>query len=1302
MADKIDISSITKFDGRNYHQWMFQLKCALRAKGLYGMVDGTSAAPAPAQRQELETWLRKDAQAMFTVTSAMDLSQIALVENCETSKEMIDKLNAIYKQTSEVNKLMAHESFHQYKMQPNDSIAKHIAKIENLAQQIKDCGDDISDTAIVTKILSTLPQTYRNVRQAWLSMDETKQTIKNLTVRLLDEERSMNAMQEEDTALAAMVKQKHQKEKDNKKRFPYNCYNCNRRGHMAKDCRAPKQVNNKNNETAFVIQNEECNSVTNSDEHWILDSGASAHMTSRKEYFAKLEILNSPLNVILGNSKSLEVQGKGTVNIEKFINGNWYSSTINDVLYVPSLTKNLLSEGVLTQKGMKIIKESNKASIYLNNQLVACAVQQESNKLYKMLFRTKYQETSELNVTEKHSSLKTWHERLGHINVQYLKEMVKKNLVDGVKMSEFDNFDCEDCIFGKQHRKTFKNSIRPRKSAPGELVYSDLCGPFQTPSASGARYMLLFKDSFTGYLVAYFIKNKYNTLDCFTEYNNKVKTRFGHSVMALHVDNGREYINSEFNIYLKKEGIELETTAPYTPEQNGRSERENRTIIEKVRTLLISASAPHYLWAEAANTIVYLLNRTPSKQSQKTPLEDWTGEKPYLGHAKIFGCVAYAHQPDQRRTKLEPKSKKLIFVGYDKNSTNYRLLDPITRKITVSCNVIFIEKCMGFQKEQNRAHRTVPVLIEFESDTENDFENQNLDQEQEDEIDNNQLIESDSESENIGNINNNIEPEITVNTPPPPSLRPSRSIKPPQRFENYELNLVEVNIPNSYEEAVTGSNAEEWKNAIKKEIQALNENKTWILQDLPDGKKAIESKWVFRVKDENQNKPARYKARLCAKGFAQQKGIDYTEIFSPTTRYDTIRVLLSVAANKSYIIKQFDIKTAFLYGDLAEEIYMQVPEGFSTTDNKVCRLLKSLYGLKQSPRCWNQKFNCVLTQFGFEQFDSDKCVYRGSVHGDLVLLVIYVDDGLLLSPSENALKIVLAKLQTNFEVKVCKVNNFVGLEIVQEEDYIFIHQENYINKLIEKFGMKEANPVDIPADPNQDLTGNQTDELFDGPYREVVGSLIFAAIVSRPDIAYAVGVVSRFLNNPTNAQWNAVKRILKYLKRTASYGIKYTKQENCELEGFCDSDYAADKETRRSVTGYVFKVSDGPITWCSKRQQGVSLSTTEAEYVAACQATKEAIWLRRLMHEIGINFDSPTNIYIDNQSAIRLIHNPEFHSRSKHIDIKYHFIREKYQSCEIEPKYVNTKNQEADILTKALPREHFQNLRCKMGLQNLF
>lgn len=1284
---------INKFSGKNYNQWRFQMRCLLTSKGIYGHVTGDDVKPAN-QGKNLDAWLKADGHAMFLLSSALDYSQITLIENCTSAKEILEKLDTIFIQTNNTNKMIVHDRFHQYQMNPSDTVAQHIAKIENLAQQIKNVGESITDIAIMTKILSSLPQKFRNVRQAWLSLAEEKQTINNLTARLLDEEANLTEVEKNDSALMASSNNNHarykprkfnnfNKQNQNRQNNYQVCYNCRIPGHIARNCRRPKsnssgnRPNSSNNHqgyhtTAFNVT--ELNYSSNLEDSWIMDSGASAHMSFRREYFASLDTSSDFGCVLLGNQESLKVEGKGVVKIEKYINGKWYDSTINNVLYVPKLTRNLFSEGVITQKAMKIIKQNDTVEIYDSKGLVASAVR-ESNNLCRLLFRTKI---NEANVTV-NNSLKRWHERLGHINIKTIKELSNKRLVPDLNFTDKDNFFCEACAYGKQHRLPFKNNLK-RDLKPGELIYSDLCGPMSTPSVQGARYILLFKDGFSSYRVVYFLKHKSDTLDCFKNYSNLVKNKFEKNIKVLHIDNGSEYCNTDFKNYLSDMGIELETTAPYTPQQNGRSERELRTIMESVRSMLYAKKLPQYLWAEAVNTAVYILNRSTSSQvPNTTALELWSKLKPSLSHARIFGSSCYSLVPDQRRKKLDPKSKKLILVGYEGNSCNYRLFDAETRKITVSRNVIFNE-----DEEVKFNEKIMPISLEevFNEDIEEDLiepvvEDEGINQDVvQEEIPNEDAVEAEE-----GHYN----------------LRRRDTIQAPLRY----VFLAELCVPQNYEEAMNSGESKQWSAAIKDELDSLDKNEVWKVTKLPPGRKPIDSKWVFKLKTKANGEIDRFKARLCAKGFAQKQGIDYKETFSPTTRYDSIRVLLALAAKYNYKMMQFDVKTAFLYGELEEEIYMLPPKGTYINGSSVCKLQKSLYGLKQASRNWNLKFDNFLKQFGLNQCEADKCVYRGTIKGAVVLLILYVDDGLVLSSDQNAMDSVLNDLKQKFEISVGVVSNFVGLEINRlKNGSIFIHQTKYVNEILKRFGFSEISPNSVPADPQASLSVENEGLLDEGevPYREVVGSLIFAAIVSRPDISYAVGVASRYLAKHSMVQWNGVKRILKYLRGTANYGILYKSNSSCEITGYCDSDFAGDVSTRKSTTGYNFMLCDGVVTWNSQRQSSVCLSTTEAEYVAAAHAAKEAIWLRQLLRDLGETIREPTLLYVDNQSAIRLIQNPEFHKRTKHIDIKFHFIREKVKDRDIEVQYIPSKLQIADIFTKALPKDAFHNLCVKMGM----
>ncbi|CAK1579065.1 unnamed protein product [Parnassius mnemosyne] len=474
----------------------------------------------------------------------------------------------------------------------------------------------------------------------------------------------------------------------------------------------------------------------------------------------------------------------------------------------------------------------------------------------------------------------------------------------------------------------------------------------------------------------------------------------------------------------------------------------------------------------------------------------------------------------------------------------------------------------------------------------------------------------------------------------------------PRNNRRFEANLVELSLPRTYDEAIQSPQKNEWSQAIREELSAHEENNTWSAVTRA-GQRTLTTKWVFAIK-KNEDNQTRYKACRCARGFTQIKDVDYQEIFSPTTRYDSIRIILSIAAKYKLEIQQFDVKTAFLNGYLEENIFIEVPEGVILDKSYVLKLNKSLYGLKQASRCWNKRFTEFLMKYGFVQSQAGNCIFIGVFNKIKVILIIYVDDALVISSSKQLIQEIIEFLKQAFKIKVMPLRYFVGMEIERINNCIHIHQRDYIEQIIERFCMTNATPTSTPADVNVIMTKNEDENIINFPYRELIGSLLFLCSVSRPDISFAVNVLSKL--------------------------------------SYSDSDYASDVDTRKSTTGYIFMMNGGPITWSSQKQKTIALSTTEAEFVAACEAAKEMIWLRQLMLDLGENCKCVT-MFIDNQSAIKLINNPVYHKRTKHIDVKYYFIREKVELGMIKINYVPSKNQFADILTKALSTQTFTYIR---------
>ena len=522
-------------------------------------------------------------------------------------------------------------------------------------------------------------------------------------------------------------------------------------------------------------------------------------------------------------------------------------------------------------------------------------------------------------------------------------------------------------------------------------------------------------------------------------------------------------------------------------------------------------------------------------------------------------------------------------------------------------------------------------------------------------------------------------------------------------FRAFTSNITEIQVPRDIQEAFKYP---KWKAAVDEEVRALAKNGTWEITDLPRGKKPVGCKWIFTVKYKADGNVDRYKARLVAKGFTQSYGIDYQETFAPVAKLNTVRVLLSLAANLDWSLHQLDVKNAFLNGDLEEEVYMDIPAGLETTSNfnKVCRLRKSLYGLKQSPRAWFERFTKVVKGYGFVQCQSDHTLFvKHFPERKLAILIVYVDDIILTGNHEGKIDLLKKLLTKEFEIKdLGNLKYFLGMEIARSKKGIAVSQRKYVLDLLNETGMLGCKPAKTPMDSTVKLEESDGSPPVDkGRYQRLVGKLIYLSH-TRPDIGFSVSMVSQFMNNPTEKHMTAVTRILRYLKMTPGKGLFFQRTTKKEIEIFSDADWASSVTDRRSTSGYCSFVWGNLVTWRSKKQSVVARSSAEAEFRAMAQGICEGIWLNRLLEELRVLSKHPLVLYCDNQAAISIAKNPVHHDRTKHVEIDRHFIKEKIEEGFFKVSFIPTNCQTADILTKALARVNHEDLTEKLGMINIY
>jgi hypothetical protein len=503
--------------------------------------------------------------------------------------------------------------------------------------------------------------------------------------------------------------------------------------------------------------------------------------------------------------------------------------------------------------------------------------------------------------------------------------------------------------------------------------------------------------------------------------------------------------------------------------------------------------------------------------------------------------------------------------------------------------------------------------------------------------------------------------------------------------------------PRHYSEAVRRLDSADWHSAMQTEFDSLMKNHTWGEPvELPPGANLIGCGWVYKTKRGKDGSITKHKARLVARGNRQRYGIDYEETYAPVARYASIRCVLAIVAHYDLELHQMDVKSAYLNGDLQETIYMRQPEGYvqKGKESLVLKLHKSLYGLKQAGRTWNTKMDSTLKSHGFTALDADQCIYIRRQHSIFLLVSLYVDDLLIACNQLVELKLFKQQLTSEFDMEDLGEASFVlGIEIVRDRATraLTIRQGAYTRALIQRHGMEDCNAVAHPMLEGAKLKqfdGQATDSAI-REYQSMIGGIMWAAVCTRPDIAFAAARLSQYASNPSKEHRQAVIRVLRYLKGTPDHGITYRSIEPSTaqptLMAYCDSDWAQDLDTRRSVTGYAFLLCGAVISWQSKRQHTVTLSSVEAEYQAAVQAAKEAIWWRRFLTALGHDMSDPTILRSDSQGSIQLIKNgASGHDRTKHVETWHHFLTELAERNIIKMHHVGTADMAADILTKGL------------------
>ena len=1062
------------------------------------------------------------------------------------------------------------------------------------------------------------------------------------------------------------------------------------------------------------------NTDTIDDHTWIGDTGASTHMTNDDQGMYDCEKVDKQF-INVGNGEKLKVvkRGKKRCTIEQK-GGQVVHVVLENVNYVPKLTYNLfsitqtLNKGwKITNDGVKIILTQGRTQIKFDRTFKCPTGQLIGIRMRPMI------ELVNIGKLNNGNTLNDWHQKLSHACEAVTKETAKK-MKWKVTTDKLD--PCVACMKGKFKQTKISKTTNNKAKESGERLFIDISSMNST-SLGGSRYMALVVDDFSGYEWGIFLKNKSDLHKQVIPLLKKLRTQ-KKPTKYIRCDNAGENVTLQKKCLEENLDIQFEFTAPYSPQYNGRVERPFADIWNKVRTSLIAAGIPKekgkLVWTECASTVVKINNILIKRPGEKSASERMFKNTPaYAEKLRTFGEIAIIRNNTKIKSKLESRGIEAMFVGYpdDHHHDVYRFLNMKTGKIVLSRNYQWTNKSYG----EFRKTDTVKESYEMEMNEKKvRFDEDNLEAE----------IPSTNHHqpptrENDDGTNMQRPPKIpreimNLNT----SYNNASELymeDVSRQFAGFALSGEEVKSypdePSAFQEAWHHPDPVEWegwRTAIRKEFHDMIRMKVWRRikrRDIPSDRRVIGSKWVFKRK-----RDGRFRARLCGLGYTQIAGIDFTANHAPVVNDVSFRIMLVLKLMMRWSTAMIDVSVAFLNGEMEELIFMELPEGLDMMngadqdDEDDCVILdKCIYGTVQAARQWSKKFRKKLMELGFDVSMIDPCIMIRQNESGTVLLSIYVDDVCLIG-DKTAIDEAIKEIEKEFDIrKEGPLQDYLGCIIEFGDDEATIYQPHILKKLREKFHdiTKNLKHVKTPSPPgsilkrpteNEVKLCNKRQEL----YRSGVGTLLYLTKQTRPDIANSVREHSKMMDGATKTHFESLLRLIKYVLETQDQKLQFklkrskVKENLFYIVGYSDSDYASDKDNRRSITGMVIYLCGIPIAWKSKGQKAVTLSSTEAEYYALSELCSELIFIKHILEFVGVEIEFPIVARVDNVGAMFLSNNHALSQRTKHISTRQHFIRQFIEDGIIKVIFVRSKSNDSDLFTKNLSKELFNKHKNKI------
>jgi transposase InsO family protein len=951
------------------------------------------------------------------------------------------------------------------------------------------------------------------------------------------------------------------------------------------------------------------------------------------------------------------------------------------------------------------------------------------------------------------------HFSLGHPPLQDMQQQVRKGACPGMfsaaarrYLLSLANLPCAACAQARLTKSSVPKRADPRllghNQRDGARIASDAAGPFAASRYKHYRYFVVFVHKRTRFSWVGFMRNRSDIFDLIKRQKLIWDAALKEELVFFISDNAKEYTSEALRDWFLVEKVQQRFSCPDSSAQNGMAERYIRTLRERAHAMMAHSGVPDNLWAEAVRHANDVLNHTPRESfGGLTPHQHLVGSRGvdvFRQRCVPFGSLVLSLLPDKQRVKFADKTRNCIFLGIsDEHKDGHRLLHMSTNQVVISRSFNVFIDVFPFSTTNGVLPRNAPPAAVLDSAQDLPPDGPALDRDP-------------ALGSGVGAVDPVVGSGVPAAQPaqPAPERRSRRVTAKPFVFDDSAYKAAKaferdraardesrdsdsslfaqalygneqavaqfaqrvvggVPEPRSYRKASESQDwLPFWQPAVEEELRSHILNGTWysepvLRSSLPAHARVIPTKWVFKVKTNNLNgQRVRYKARLVARG-DQQREDSYSETFAPTTRWTTVRAFAAFANQHDLDLRQLDVTSAFLIPELPshERVFIEVPDGVEgVPPGCVLECRKSLYGLKQAGRAWHSVLDAKLRSLGFVPSFADPCLYIRRRGGRTCMVLTYVDDILLAGSTADVAKITADLSQSFAMTDGGEPKTFLGVHFARDRARrtLSLSQHAYARDVLKRFGMQQCVPSDSPASSKR-LSKRESPQNEDEraamkkvPYREAVGALLYLSTATRPDLAQAVSQVARFCENPGKQHWEAVLRIFRYLAGTVTRSLTYRHVPSFSLFGYADADDAGCPDTRKSTSGFFFMYCSAPLSWKSKMQQFTTLSSCESEIVALSMAAREAVWLRGLFAEMYDTELLPTVIFEDNDGARRLANYSRFSERSKHIERKYFFVRERVQAQQVVIRRCDTSKMLADIFTKPLSRHVFRALVQKI------